>query len=98
MADEGIDERQRVIETSENWSQAIVSNDAERIGHFMTDDWMIVSESGVSPRNRFLGFVRSGELTHSVMERAGDADVWIHGDIAVLTARVISTAHYGGGQ
>jgi ketosteroid isomerase-like protein len=34
--------------TADEWNVAMCSNDAERIGDFMADDWVIVSESGVS--------------------------------------------------
>lgn len=40
----------------------------------------------------------SGELTHSAMDRAGEARVRVYGDTAVFTARVTNTAHYGGRQ
>jgi ketosteroid isomerase-like protein len=76
------------------WAGAIVSNDAERIGDFMSDDWVIVSETGMSTKQQFLSYVRSGALTHSAMDRIGDARVRVYGDTAVLTARVTNTAHY----
>lgn len=80
----------------DEWAQAIVSNDAERIAGFTTDDWVIVSESGMSSKEGFLSFVESGELTHSAMARLGEARVRVHGDTAVLTTRMTNTAHYGG--
>lgn len=80
----------------DEWYRAIVSNDADRIAAFMADDWVIVSESGPSPKAQFLEFVGSGELTHSAMDRAGEARIRIYGDTAVFTARVTNTAHYGG--
>lgn len=85
-----------LVAICDDWYEAIVSNDAERIAAFMADDWVIVSESGISPKSQFLGFVRSGELTHSAMDRAGGARVRVYGDTAVFTARVTNTAHYGG--
>lgn len=85
-----------LVTIDDEWSQAIVSNDAERIGSFMADDWVIVSESGVASKEQFLSFVRSGELTHSAMDRVGEPRVQLYGATAVLTARVTNTAHYGG--
>ncbi len=92
--DEGV--RAELVAIDADWARAIVSNDAERIGSYMADDWMIVSESGVTSKEQFLSFVRSGELTHSAMDRVGEARIRVYGDIAVLTARVTNTAHYGG--
>lgn len=87
-----------LVTICDDWYEAIVSNDAERIAAFMADEWVIVSESGIAPKAQFLGFVRSGELTHSAMDRAGGARVRIYGDTAVFTARVTNTAHYAGQQ
>ncbi|MFD4182286.1 nuclear transport factor 2 family protein [Rhodococcus sp. NPDC058514] len=85
-----------LVTLCDDWYEAIVSNGAERIATFMSDDWVIVSESGISSREQFLGLVRSGELTHSAMDRVSGARVRIHGDAAVFTARVTNTAHYAG--
>jgi len=85
-----------LVVVADDWAAAIVANDAERIGAFMADEWVIVSESGISPRERFLSLVESGELTHSAMDRIGPARIRIYGDTAILTARVTNTAHHGG--
>jgi uncharacterized protein (TIGR02246 family) len=80
----------------DEWARAIVSNDAARIAGFMADDWVMVSESGVTTKEQFLSVVESGALTHSAMDRVGDARVRAYGDTALLTARMTNTAHYGG--
>lgn len=85
-----------LISIAEDWAKAIVANHAEQIATFMADEWVIVSESGVSSRERFLSLVRSGELTHSAMDRVGDPRVRVYGDTAVFTARVTNTAHHAG--
>ncbi|MEQ1922955.1 MAG: nuclear transport factor 2 family protein [Pyrinomonadaceae bacterium] len=85
-----------ILDISEAWSQAIVANDADAIGSFMAEDWMMVSERGVSSKEHFLSFVRSGQLTHDSMDLAELVSVSIYGDTAVLAARVTNTAHFGG--
>lgn len=80
----------------DEWARAIVSNDAARIGAFMADDWVMVSESGVTTKEQFLSVIGSGALTHSAMDRIGDARVRVYGETALLTARVTNTAHYEG--
>ncbi len=87
---------QELLKIGSEWAEAMVANDAERIGSYMADEWVIVSERGVSDKERFLGFVRSGALTHSMFENVGDARVKVYGDTAVLTIRVVNTAHFGG--
>lgn len=85
-----------LVSVSDAWAEAIVSDDADRIAGFMADDWVIVSDSGISAREDFLAVVRSGDLTHSAMDRVGDARIRVYGDTAVLTARVTNTAHHRG--
>jgi uncharacterized protein (TIGR02246 family) len=85
-----------LVALADAWSEAIVSDDADRIGAFMTDDWVIVSWSGVTSREDFLSYVRSGALGHTRMEGVGERRVRVYGDTAVLTVRVLSTAQYGG--
>lgn len=92
----GDDTHIELVGIEDEWSQAIVANDAEQIGSFMTDDWVIVSESGMATKEEFLSFVRSGELTHSAMERVSEARTRVYGGTAVITARVTNTAHYRG--
>ncbi len=87
---------QEIIALSDAWSEAIVSDDADRIGEYMTDDWILVSWSGPTSREDFLSYVRSGVLGHSRMEGVGERRVRVHGDTAVLTVRVVSTAQFGG--
>jgi ketosteroid isomerase-like protein len=82
----------------DDWARAILSNDAGRIAGFMTDGWVIVSDAGVTSGDRFLSVIRSGELTHSAMVPAEVNRIRIYGDTAVVTARVISTAHYQGAR
>lgn len=89
-------EEQAIYDTSEAWSKAIVANDAEAIGRFMADEWIMVSERGVSSKEHFLSFVASGQLTHSAMELAELHSIKILGDTAVMAARITNTAHFGG--
>jgi ketosteroid isomerase-like protein len=88
--------RTRLIALAKDWGEAIVSNDATRIGSFMADDWVMVSESGVSAKEQFLSLVESGELTHSAMTGVGRPRIRVYGDTAVSTGRVTNTAHYQG--
>jgi len=85
-----------IVAIADDWARAIAGNDAERIAGVMADEWVIVSESGISTKEDFLSMVRSGALTHSAMNRITHPRIRVYGDTAVLTARVTNTAHYGG--
>ena len=87
---------QEIFDISEQWGEAIVANDADAIGSFMADDWIIVSERGVSTKEHFLSFVRSGQLTHSSMELAELHSVRVYGDTAIIASRITNTAQLGG--
>jgi ketosteroid isomerase-like protein len=86
----------QLVEVAEDWAEAIVSDDPGRIAGFMADEWVIVSASGIDPRETFLSLVASGDLTHSAMDLRTRPRVRIYGDTAVVTGRVTNTAHYRG--
>lgn len=87
-----------MLRVGAEWADAMVANDADWIGSFMADDWVIVSERGISTKEEFLSFVRSGQLTHSMFEMVGDARIREYGDTAILSARIVNTAHFAGQQ
>jgi ketosteroid isomerase-like protein len=89
-------EAEELRAVARQWAHAIVANDAARMAGFVADDWVMVDASGISPGERFLGLVASGELTHSAMDPAGPLRVRVYGDTAVVTGRVTNTAHHGG--
>ena len=82
--------------TAAAWAEAIVANDRDRMASFVTDDWVIVSESGISPGADLLGLVASGALSHSAMEVLGRSEVRMLGDTAAVIARITNVAHYLG--
>ena len=86
----------QLIETANQWDRAMVENDADAIGEFMADDWIIIGSDGsVGDKASFLELVRSGSLSHDVME-SHEARVRVYGDTAVMTARGISGGSYRG--
>jgi ketosteroid isomerase-like protein len=93
-SDSGV--RAQLGAVAKEWAAAIVSNDTTRIRGFMADEWVIVSESGISSKHDFLSVVASGELTHSAMEHVSEARIRVYGDTAVFTGRVTNTAHHSG--
>lgn len=62
----------------------------------MAGDWVIVSDEGVSSREKFLSLVASGDLTHSAMDLVDGPRIRVYGDTATFTARITNTAHYRG--
>jgi ketosteroid isomerase-like protein len=88
--------RQELIALTHEWDRAMIGNDAEQIGRYMSDDWTIVGSDGsVGDKATFLGLVKSGTLTHDVMQSA-DVNVRVYGDTAVVLARGASGGKYQG--
>ncbi|KAA8885134.1 nuclear transport factor 2 family protein [Nocardia colli] len=89
--------KDRLVALLDEWMAAIVTNDAARIADYMTDDWIMVSENGITPAARFLTLVETGALSHSAMQRTSDAATFEYrGNVAVLTVRATNTAHFQG--
>ena len=87
---------EELIAVAHAWDRAMVENDAAEIGRYMADDWTIVGPDGsVGDKATFLALVRSGALTHDVMEST-DIDVRLYGDTAVVIARGVSGGNYNG--
>ena len=91
-------EENELMAVMNDWAKAMVANDPAGIAEPMGDDWIIVSDRGVSTKERFMSFVDSGALTHSAFDYASEPRIRLYGDTAVLTIRVINTAHFGGQQ
>ena len=78
--------QEEILRLEKEFSQAIVKNDAEAVGRFLADDWIIVDpDGGIIDRARFLGVIKSGALTHEMME-SDDTRVRIYGNTAIVTA------------
>lgn len=89
-------DRDELIRVAHDWDRAMLENDPEAIGRFVADDWIIIGpDGGVCDRATFLGLVRSGDLTHDVME-SHDLRVRVYGGTAVVTARGVSGGRYQG--
>ncbi|MBW1603919.1 nuclear transport factor 2 family protein [Streptomyces sp. JJ66] len=90
------DAQAQVALLADQWAEAVVSNDADRIAPYLADDWAVVSGTGVTAREEFLGLVRSGELSHSAMTLVSPVRVRAWGATATFTARVSSTTYLRG--
>jgi ketosteroid isomerase-like protein len=84
----------QLLAAAHAWDRAMIGNDPEAIGRFMTDDWIIVGSDGsLGDKAGFLALVASGALSHDVMT-SEDIRVRVYGDTAVVTARGVSAGRY----
>jgi ketosteroid isomerase-like protein len=90
------DIRDELITLANEWDRSMVENDADAIGQYMADEWTIVGSDGsVGDKATFLDLVKSGALSHDLME-SHDIRVRIYGDTAVVTSRGVSGGKYQG--
>jgi ketosteroid isomerase-like protein len=76
---------EELLKLEKAFAEAIVKNDHEGIGRLVTDDWIIIDPNGeIVDRARFFEVIKSGALTHDMME-SEDFRVRVYGDSAVVT-------------
>ena len=79
------DVEDELLKLEKEFAEAIVSNDLEGIGRLVTEDWIIIGPNGeIVDRARFFEVIKSGALTHDLME-SEDFRVRVYGDSAVVT-------------
>jgi ketosteroid isomerase-like protein len=77
---------EELLKIEEEFAEAIVKNDVEGLGRLVADDWIIIDPNGeIVDRTRFIEVIKSGALTHDMME-SEDFRVRVYGDSAVVTA------------
>jgi ketosteroid isomerase-like protein len=87
---------QELLHTASQWDEAMINNNAEEIGRFMSEDWVIVgTEGGITSKQDFLQTIMSGDLEHHTMN-ADETRTRIYGDMAVFTSRGTSAGNYKG--
>jgi ketosteroid isomerase-like protein len=90
------DVRQELLRLETDFAKAVVRNDADAIGKFLGDDWEIIDPDGnIIDKAKFLRAIRSGTLTHDLMESEG-MNVRSYGDSAVVTALTKTKGKFAG--
>jgi len=85
-----------LLKLEKEFAQAVIKNDAEAIGQFLADDWVIIDPDGsIIDKSRFLSVIKSGTLTHEMME-SEDMKVRSYGDSAVVTALTKTKGKFAG--
>jgi ketosteroid isomerase-like protein len=87
---------EELVRVEEEFTNAIVKNNPEEIRRFVTDDWIIINaDGGIIEKERFLEVIKSGALTHEMMQ-SGDIRVRVYGDSAVVSALTRSKGKFMG--
>jgi ketosteroid isomerase-like protein len=84
--DQRMTAEEELLKLEKEFAEAIVKNDLEGIGRLVTDDWIIIDPNGeIVDRARFFEVIKSGALTHDMME-SEDFRIRVYGDSAVVPA------------
>ena len=88
--------QEELLRLEKELAQAVVKNDADAVGRFLSDDWIIVDpDGGIVDKPRFLGVIRSGALSHERME-SDDVRVRTYENTAVVTALTTTKGRFMG--
>lgn len=87
---------EELVRVEKELTDAIAKNDLEGIQRFVTDDWIIIgADGGIIESKRFFEVIRSGTLTHEMME-SDEMRVRLYGDTAIVTALTRSRGKFMG--
>ncbi len=79
------DQQKELMRVEQEFAKAVLNNDPEAIGKFLSDDWVIVdADGGIIDKARFLDVIQSKKLIHDSME-LDDMQVRVHGNTAIVT-------------
>lgn len=91
-----VDQADLLERTAAQFDIALQQNDVPALERILSHDWQIIDSDGHSiSREKFLGLLRTGVLSHSVM-RSSEQRVRLYGDSAMMTARTDGQGSYGG--
>jgi len=75
-----------ILEVEREFGEAMIRNDADAVGRFLSDDWIIIDpDGGVIDKSRFLAVIKSGALKHEAMD-SEDIRVRTYPNAATVTA------------
>ncbi len=77
--------QEELLKLENEFARAVASNDAYALDELLADDWIIVGPDGsITDKARFLGVIKSGVLSHELMEST-DMRVRLYGNTAIVT-------------
>jgi hypothetical protein len=87
---------EELLQFDKNWNEAIENNQVDKIETFLSADWVIVgTEGGITSKDEFLSWIKSGDLAHSRMD-SDETRVRVYENTGVITSRGTSAGTYKG--
>ena len=88
-------EEQELLNVTKRWDEAMVSNNANEIAKYMSDEWVIIGSDGITSKSAFLEWISSGTVTHNRMD-ADEINIKLYGDTGIVISRGTSAGTYNG--
>ena len=88
-------EEQELLNVTKLWDEAMVTNNANEIAKFMSDDWVIIGSDGITLKSTFLQWIISGTVTHNRMD-SDEIKIKIYGVTGIVISRGTSAGTYNG--
>ena len=88
-------EKQELIDFTKRWDEAMLTNDAEQIEKFISDDWVLIGSEGTTSKGTFLQEIISGSLTHNRMD-SDELIIRTYGNTGIIISRGTSAGKYNG--
>ncbi len=87
---------EELLKLENEFARAVANNDAHALDGLLADDWVIVDPDGsITDKARFLGVIKSGVLSHELMETT-DLRVRLYGNAAVVTGLTATKGKFMG--
>ena len=87
---------EELLKLEDEFARAVASNDVDALDEILAEDWIIVGPDGnITDKARFLGVIKSGVLSHEVMEST-DWRVCLYGNTALVTGLTTTKGKFMG--
>jgi ketosteroid isomerase-like protein len=88
--------QEELLKLEDEFTRAITNNDADALDEILADDWIIVDpDGGIIDKAHFLGVIKSGVLSHELMEST-DMRVRLYGNTAIVTGLTTTKGKFMG--
>jgi ketosteroid isomerase-like protein len=84
---------QQILECYKEWDKAIERNDIDAMSRYMSDEWICVGTTGITPKATFLESINCGDLQHTEMS-SDFIKVKVYNDAALVVGRGVSAGTY----
>ena len=84
-----------LLRIEQEWGQASLKNDAELVGRYLDDEWIVIDpEGGVTNKTAYLEWIKSGQVRMETLNLIEQPRVRVYGEAAVVSSRAESSGRF----